>query len=167
LAGGVAVVSRASVNRQVARKIEPSTEHDLVTRQIIDSAFAVHRTLGHGHLNSVYEQCLAYELETRDLTIQRQVMLPVRYRNISVEDGFRMDMVVSNLVVVEIKAIERTLPIHQAQLLTYLKLSGHRIGLLINFNVILIKHGIRRLILEHDPCKWNHQSGESCDQTKS
>jgi GxxExxY protein len=160
-------MTRPPVNHQITKMSEPSTEHDPIARQIIDSAFAVHRTLGHGHLESVYEQCLAYELETRDLAIQRQVMLPVRYRNISVEDGFRMDMVVSNLVVVEIKAIEKALPIHQAQLLTYLKLSGHRLGLLVNFNVILIKHGIRRVILKHDPLRWNHQSGESCDQTKS
>ena len=123
-----------------------STEHDLIARQIVDSAFAVHSTLGPGLLESVYEQCLAYELETRELMAQRQVALPVFYRTLRIDAGFRMDMVVGGLVVVEIKAIERVLPIHEAQLLTYLKLSGHKIGLLINFNVPLIKQGIRRLI---------------------
>jgi len=125
---------------------EPSTEHDVIARQIVDSAFAVHSTLGPGLLESVYEQCLGYELETHNLAAQRQVALPVLYRNLRIDGGFRMDMVVGGLVLVEIKAVERILPIHEAQLLTYLRLSGLRIGLLINFNVTLIKHGIRRLI---------------------
>jgi GxxExxY protein len=97
-------------------------------------------------LESVYEQCLGYELEANNLAAQRQVALPVLYRNLRIDGGFRMDMVVGGLVLVEIKAVERILPIHEAQLLTYLRLSGLRIGLLINFNVTLIKHGIRRLI---------------------
>ena len=126
--------------------LEPSTEHDLIARQIVDSAFAVHSTLGPGLLESVYEECLACELEARNLAVQRQVMLPIFYRDMRIDAGFRMDMVIGGLVVVEIKATERNLPIHEAQLLTYLKLSGHRIGLLINFNVPLIKDGIRRLI---------------------
>jgi GxxExxY protein len=126
--------------------LEPSAEHDLIARQIVDSAFAVHSTLGPGLLESVYEQCLACELETRNLAVQRQVMLPIFYRNMCIDAGLRMDMVVGGLVIAEIKATERNLPIHEAQLLTYLKLSGHRIGLLINFNVPRIKDGIRRLI---------------------
>ena len=94
----------------------------------------------------MYEQCLAYELSTRNLTVERQVPLPVFYRDIRIEAGFRMDLVVGGLIVVEIKAAEKTLPIHEAQLLTYLKLSRYQVGLLINFNVILIKDGIRRLV---------------------
>jgi len=125
---------------------EPSAEHDLIAREIVDAAFAVHSALGPDLLESVYEPCLAYELETRYLVVQRQIMLPVFYRGLRIDAGFRMDMVVGGLVVVEIKATERLLPIHEAQLLTYLKLSGHRPGLLIDFNVVLIKHGIRRLI---------------------
>jgi GxxExxY protein len=101
---------------------------------------------GPGLLESVYEPCLSYELETRHLAVQRQVELPVFYRDLRLDAGFRMDMVVDGLVVVEIKATERLLPVHEAQLLTYLKLSGHKLGLLINFNVTLIKLGIRRLI---------------------
>jgi len=124
---------------------EPIPEHDAIARQIVDSAFAVHTTLGPGLLESVYEVCLACELAARDILVQRQVVLPVTYRNIRVDAGFRMDMVVGGLVPVEIKAVEKMLPIHEAQLLTYLKLSGYPMGLLINFNVILIKDGIKRL----------------------
>ena len=125
---------------------EPSTQHDLIAREIVDAAFAVHSALGPGLLESVYEPCLSYGLETRHLAVQRQVELPVFYRDLRLDAGFRMDMVVDGLVVVEIKATERLLPVHEAQLLTYLKLSGHKLGLLINFNVTLIKLGIRRLI---------------------
>ena len=85
---------------------EPSTEHDVIARQIVDSAFAVHSTLGPGLLKSVYEQCLGYELETHNLAAQRQVALPVLYRNLRIDGGFRMDMVVGGLVLVEIKAVE-------------------------------------------------------------
>jgi GxxExxY protein len=125
---------------------EPSTEHDLVAREIVDAAFAVHATLGPGLLESVYEQCLACELEAREIPFQRQVALPVRYRSIQIDAGYRIDLIVGGLVVVEIKATERTLPIHEAQLVTYLKLSGYQLGLLINFNVPLLKYGIRRRV---------------------
>jgi len=125
---------------------EPSADHDLVARQIVDSAFAVHTALGPGLLESVYELCLTSELESRGMTVRRQVAVPVIYRNIHVDAGFRMDMVVDDLVVVEIKAAEKILQTHDAQLITYLKLSGYKLGILINFNVVLIKHGIRRLI---------------------
>jgi GxxExxY protein len=126
--------------------IEPSPEHDLVVRQIVDAAFVVHSTLGPGLLESVYEQCLACELEAREIPFLRQVGFPVCYRNKWINVGYRMDMVVGELVVVEIKAIEKILPVHEAQLSTYLKLAGHQVGLLINFNVALIKYGIRRRI---------------------
>ena len=126
--------------------IEPSPEQDLVARQIVDSAFAVHATLGPGLLESVYEQCLACELATRNIKVERQVGVPLIYRDIRIDAGFRIDLIVAGLVVVEIKATETILPIHQAQLLTYLKLSGYQLGLLLNFNVRLIKDGIRRLV---------------------
>jgi GxxExxY protein len=118
---------------------EPSPEHDLVARQIVDAAFAVHDTLGPGLLESVYEQCLACELEAREIPFQRQVTLPVLYRNKRIEVGYRMDLIVGGLVVVEVKAAEKTLPVHEAQLVTYLKLSGYQLGL-------LIKYGIRRRV---------------------
>ena len=124
--------------------VEPSPAHDLLAQQIVDAAFAVHQALGPGLLESVYEQCLIYELEARAIPFQRQVALPVRYRDKRIDTGYRMDLVVGGLVVVEIKAVEKTLPVHEAQLSTYLKLSGHQLGLLINFNVALIKFGIKR-----------------------
>lgn len=100
-------------------------------------------------LESAYEQCLARELECRAVPLQRQVVLPIIYRGCAVEAGYRMDMLVSDMIVVEIKAVEKLLTIHEAQLDTYLKLSGYRLGLLINFNVPLIKYGIRRRIWSH------------------
>ncbi len=124
-----------------------SPEHDAIAREIVDFAVAVHRTLGPGLLESVYEQCLAYELHSRSYRIDRQVALPVFYRDVCLEAGFRIDILVNDLVVIELKTVERLLPIHEAQLLTYLKLSGKRLGLLVNFNVPLIKEGIRRMAL--------------------
>jgi len=125
---------------------EPSATDDAIAQQVVDSAFAVHSTLGPGLLESVYEQCLAYELHTRKLRVTRQLQLPIRYRDLVIEGGLRIDMLVNESVVVEIKAVEKVLPLHEAQLLTYLKLAGHRLGLLINFNVPLIEDGIRRLL---------------------
>jgi GxxExxY protein len=126
--------------------IEPTREQDLVARQVVDSAFAVHTTLGHGLLESVDEQCLAYELTSRNIAVERQVSVPVTYRGALIDAAFRMDIVVAGMVVIEVKAIEKMIPIHEAQLLTYLKLSGYPIGLLINFNVPLIRDGIRRMV---------------------
>ena len=97
-------------------------------------------------LESVYEQCLAHELRTRGLSVAQQVSQPVTYRQVRFDAGFRLDLLVEDLIVVEVKAAERLLPVHQAQLLTYLKLSGRQLGLLINFNVPLIKDGIRRMV---------------------
>jgi GxxExxY protein len=122
------------------------TEHDGIARQVIDAAFRVHTGLGPELLETVYQRCLAYELQSRGLEIRQQDILPVRYRESLIDGGLRLDMVVAECVVVEIKAVEKTLPVHEAQLLTYLKLSRHAVGLLIDFNVPLIKHGIKRLI---------------------
>ncbi len=117
-----------------------------ISGQVVDAAFAVHSALGPGLLESVYEQCLAYELESRGIQVERQVALPVIYRDIRLDAGFRLDLLVQDAVVVEIKATEKLMPVHEAQLLTYLKLSRYRLGLLINFNVPLLKYGIKRLI---------------------
>jgi GxxExxY protein len=99
---------------------EPTREHEYLARQIVDSAFAVHTALGPGLLESVYEQCLAAELGMRNIQCARQVIIPVTYKNVQIEAGFRMDLVVGGLIPVEIKAVEKALPIHEAQLLTYL-----------------------------------------------
>ncbi|MBP2315316.1 GxxExxY protein [Azospirillum soli] len=123
------------------------TEIDHIARQAVDSAFRVHSTLGAGLLESVYESCLEHELRKRGLTVRRQVVVPVVYDDIRFDEGFRLDLLVENMIVIEIKAAERLLPVFEAQLLTYLKLTGLRLGFLINFNVGQIKDGIRRIAL--------------------
>jgi GxxExxY protein len=127
--------------------LSQSRGHDCAARQIVDSAFVVHRALGPGLLESVYEQCVAIELTARGVAIQRQIAIPVVYRGVRIAGGFRMDLLVNSLVVVEIKSVERLLPIHEAQMLTYLTLAGHRLGILVNFNVATIKDGLRRIVL--------------------
>jgi GxxExxY protein len=118
-----------------------------ITGRIVDAAYAVHSELGPGLLEAIYEQCLLIEIRNRGLEVERQIDVPVIYKGEQTGTGFRMDVVVENSVVIELKAIDAVLPIHKAQLLTYLKLTGHRLGLLINFNVTKIKHGVHRVIL--------------------
>jgi GxxExxY protein len=117
-----------------------------ITETIIGGAIAVHRELGPGLLESTYEACLAYELAKRGLAVERQKELPVKYRGVKLDCGYRIDLLVEEKVIVELKAVERLEPIHIAQVLSYLKLSGCNVGLLINFNVKVLKDGIRRLI---------------------
>jgi len=118
-----------------------------LTSKIIGAAVEVHRSLGPGLLESAYEHCLAHELALRGIPFERQVMLPVLYKGVNVDCGFRIDLLVEREVVVEVKAVEALHPLHQAQLLTYLKLGGWRVGLLINFNSGVLKEGIRRMVL--------------------
>jgi GxxExxY protein len=113
--------------------------------QIVDAALAVHSALGPGLLESVYEACLAHEIRKRGLGVERQLALPVRYDAVLVEAGLRLDLVVERSVVVELKSVETLLPIHTAQLLTYLKLGDYPLGLLLNFNVARMRNGIKRL----------------------
>ncbi|MFI5088513.1 MAG: GxxExxY protein [Terriglobales bacterium] len=119
---------------------------DAITRKIIGAAINVHRALGPGLLESAYETCLAYELHQRGLRIERQKPLPVRYRGITLDCGYRLDLVVENSVIVEVKATEGLLPVHQAQVLSYLRLSGLTVGLLITFNVPVLKSGLKRIV---------------------
>ena len=118
-----------------------------LTEQVIGAAIEVHRELGPGLLESAYEECFCHELHLRNLGFQRQVDLPVAYKDLKFDCGCRLDVVIENLVVVELKSIEQVLPVHQAQLLTYLRLSGKKVGLLINFNVAVLKSGITRRVL--------------------
>ena len=115
-----------------------------ISEKIIGAAIQVHRTLGPGLLESTYEACLKYELEKRGLKVQSQVGLPVIYDGIKIDLGYRLDILVEDTVIVELKAVTKVTHIHEAQLLSYLKLSGKHLGLLINFNVILLKDGITR-----------------------
>ncbi len=117
-----------------------------VSHAVIGAAIEVHRHLGAGLLESVYEAALCRELWLGGLQSERQVMLPIEYKGVRLDGSARMDLVVERLVVAEIKSVDRLAPIHRAQLLTYLKLSGHTVGLLINFNVELLRSGVRRLL---------------------
>jgi GxxExxY protein len=118
-----------------------------LTDAIIGAAIEVHRALGPGLLESSYEMCLCRELSIRGLPFERQVPISVQYKGVKLECGYRADVVVEDMILVEIKAIDSLLSIHEAQLLSYLKLGGWKIGLLINFNVELLKHGLRRRVL--------------------
>ena len=117
-----------------------------ISKKIIGAAIQVHRTLGPGLLESTYEACLKYELEKIGLKIQSQVGLPVIYDGIKIDLGYRLDILVEDAVIIELKAVTTITPLYEAQLLSYLKLSGKHLGLLINFNVTLLKDGIKRMI---------------------
>ena len=118
-----------------------------LTGEIIGAAIEVHRWLGPGLLESAYEQALCHELVTRDLRFTRQIQLPLEYKGVRLDCDYRLDLVVDNTVIIELKAVEKILPVHEAQLLSYLRLSGLRLGLLINFHVPVLKDGIRRFAL--------------------
>lgn len=121
-------------------------EINKITESIIGAAIEVHRTLGPGLLESAYEECLCHELDLRNIPYEKQKQLPVVYKGKTLDCGYRLDLLVDDVVVVEIKAVQELLPIHEAQVLTYLRLGNWRVGLLINFNVPLLKRGIKRLI---------------------
>lgn len=122
-------------------------DNDILTEKIIGFAIEVHRQLGPGLLESAYEECLSYELAQSGLQFRRQVPLPVVYKAVRLDCGYRLDLVVEEKIILELKTVERLMPIHQAQILTYLKLSGLHTGLLLNFNSGVLKDGIRRMVL--------------------
>jgi len=129
------------------RSILSTNAEDKIGAQIVDAALKVHRQLGPGLLESAYQACLAFELRKRGLRVEVEADQPVFYEGIKVEVGYRIDMLVDGCVIIENKAVEKVLPIHEAQLLTYLKLRNCHIGFLINWNVQLIKDGIKRMAL--------------------
>jgi GxxExxY protein len=120
--------------------------HNDLTGKIIGAAIEVHRTLGPGLLESTYEACLVFELQEKGLIVERQKPLPLVYKSVKLDSGYRLDLVVEGKVVVEIKSVSEVAAVHEAQLLSYLRLAGLQIGLLINFNVKMLKHGIHRII---------------------
>ena len=122
-------------------------QDDPLTTQVIGLAIKVHRTLGPGLLESAYEECLAYELTKGGLPFGRQVPLPVVYEEVRLDCGYRLDFVIDNQLLVELKSVDRLMPIHDAQILTYLRLSGCRVGLLMNFNQEVLKNGLKRFVL--------------------
>ena len=127
---------------------EPIPEKtEQIARSVIGATVAVHRALGPGLLESAYEICLAHELERRGHSVLKQMALPVVYEAVKLEAGYRVDLMVDGALIVEVKSVDALAPVHEAQLLTYLRLSGRRLGFLINFNVVLLKQGVKRMIL--------------------
>ncbi|OGP84450.1 MAG: GxxExxY protein [Deltaproteobacteria bacterium RBG_16_54_11] len=122
-------------------------EFDALSNRVIGCAIEVHKNLGPGLLESTYEQCLAHELSVADIPFKLQFSLPVEYKGTKLDCGYRVDLLVDNKIIVELKSIDRILPIHEAQLLTYMKLADVSIGLLMNFNVKYMKDGIKRMVL--------------------
>jgi GxxExxY protein len=134
------------VSRQGAKDAKNKMHENDIARQIVDAAYKVHTSLGPGLLESVYEAVMAFELKKRGLPVNRQVPLPVVYEEVRLEEGFRADLVVGGKVMVELKSVDKIAAVHKKQLLTYLKLTGMKLGLLINFNEALIKDGITRIV---------------------
>jgi GxxExxY protein len=129
------------------RHREDDEPRDPRTSPIIGAAIEVHRHLGPGLLESAYEECLCHELHLQEMEFRRQLELPVIYKGLSLDCGYRIDLIVQDEVILELKSVEKLLPVHQAQLLTYMRLAGKRVGLLINFNVPLLTQGIIRRVL--------------------
>ncbi len=136
------------------------TEENLkaISGHIVDAAMKVHSALGPGLLESAYETCLKHELVKRGLEVESQVELPVLYDEVKLNVGYRIDLLVSNAIVVELKSVDKIAPIHEAQLLSYLKLSNLQVGLLINFNVIHLKDGIKRMVNSFQPLRSSASS---------
>lgn len=130
-----------------AKLILLSKQEEAIGKAVVNSAYVVHKKLGPGLLETVYEVCFCHELRKAGLLVERQRLIPIEYDGISFEESLRLDVLVNDLVICELKAVEFVHPVHEAQLLSYLKLAGKRLGFLINFNVPLIKQGIKRMIL--------------------
>ena len=128
--------------------MEDKDKLDQITRRIIGAAIEVHKTVGPGLLESAYQVCLAFELREQGLKVEEQLPLPVIYKNVKLDCGYRIDLLVENEIVVEIKAIESLAPIHDAQLLSYLRLSRKRVGLLMNFHMRVLRDGLKRIVNE-------------------
>lgn len=131
---------------------------DAITRKIIGAAVSVHRALGPGLLESAYEACLTFELRELGLRVEQQKPLPVVYKGVKLDCGYRLDLVVEGCVIVEVKAVEQLTALHKAQVLSYLKLSGLAVGLLINFHVELLKNGVRRVVNEFPDSAYSARS---------
>jgi GxxExxY protein len=145
-----------------------SEKEESIAKQVVDAAYAVHKALGPGLLEKVYEVCFCHELTKRGLFYQRQIDIPIEYDGLAFDEGLRLDVLVEGLVICEIKAVDKTNPVWEAQLLSYLKLTGKRIGFLINFNVPIVKNGIKELFYSFGVLvPWWQKEGEfSYEDTK-
>ncbi len=133
------------MNAKAYLSLDP--EEERIAKLIVDSAFAVHKSLGPGLVESIYEPCFCHELGKRTVAHDRQVLVPLVYDGITFQEGLRLDAIAEGRIICELKSVDQLLPVHLSQVLTYLKLTGNRLGFLINFNVPIIKHGIKRVIL--------------------
>jgi GxxExxY protein len=134
---------------------------DQISRRIIGAAIEVHRHLGSGLLESAYQSCLAFELMQLGLKVEEQKALPVVYKQVNLDCGYRLDFVVEDEIIVEIKAVEQLLPIHEAQLLSYLRLAKKRVGLLMNFHVPVLKNGLKRIVNEFPDAEWTKRQAQA------
>lgn len=141
------VIHRGDAENAEENTLEKCNSIQMLTQQIIGAAIEVHRALGPGLLESAYETCLCHELTLRQIPFDRQKQLPVVYKGVEIDCGYRLDLLVADMVVVELKAVEQLTPIHEAQILSYLRLGGWEVGLLINFHVPVLRQGIRRIVL--------------------
>lgn len=130
-------------------KLIRTDEQEKIGKDVVDCSILVHSALGPGLLESAYESCLAFELEERGYHVERQKPQPVHYKGLNIENGYRLDLLINHSVIVELKAVDQILPIHKAQLLTYLKLSNVSLGYLINFHTPLLKEGLHRMVNNH------------------
>jgi GxxExxY protein len=140
---------------------------DQISRRIIGAAIEVHRHLGPGLLESAYQSCLVYELKQLDLKVEEQKPLPVVYKQVKLDCGYRLDMVVEDEVIVEVKAIEKLLPLHEAQLLSYLRLAKKRVGLMMNFHVPVLKNGLKSIVNEFPDAEWEKRQTPQAEQSKN
>ena len=128
----------------------PAIQQNELTEQIIGASIDVHRELGPGLLESAYEACLAYELAQRGMSVERQRSVPLVYKGLALDCGYRLDIVVERAVIIEVKAIDQLLPVHRAQVISYLRLTGLSVGLLINFHSPILRHGLQRVVNQYD-----------------
>lgn len=146
----MAAKSKPEIAEEAEVNVAPRLSDNELTEQIIGAAIEVHRHLGPGLLESAHEECLCYELSQRGVRFRRQVDAPIQYKAIRLSCGHKMDLVVEDSVVVELKAVDDLIPIHTAQVLTYLKASGKKVGLLINFNVSMLRRGVKRIVNQYE-----------------
>ncbi len=136
------------MDKPVQKRFAPiSVEAEMIGKKVLDAAYAVHSALGPGLLESVYEACIAYKLRQQLVAVETQVVVPVMFEGVRVETGLRLDLLAARLVIVELKSVETMIPLYEAQLITYLKVTGLRLGYLINFNVVHLKDGIKRMVV--------------------
>ncbi len=136
------------MDKSVQKRFAPiPVAAEVIGKKVLDAAYAVHSSLGPGLLESVYEACLAHKLRQVNVSAETQVVMPVKFEGVLVETGLRLDLLAGGLVVVELKSVEKMIPLYEAQLLTYLRVTGLRLGYLINFNVVHLKDGIKRMVI--------------------